>query len=228
MIRLKTFSLALFIGVLAVGATLAQTLPNKEGAGQSGQSAAGAQSGDEALLQSYDFETAEKLKDALAALDQLPPARKGTYLGWARRGWLQYRLGQHADSVESYRKAIALSPQAIEPRLGILLPQLALHRWADAETVAKDVLRSDAGSYLATLRLAFVYYNQHRYAESATLYQRLRDLYPSDTDARSGLAWALLKLGKTQESAKEFRDLLAINPRLAVARQGLQILGAAP
>lgn len=181
--------------------------------------------GDEALVQSYDFEAAAKLREALAVLDQLPPERRVSYLGWARRGWLQYRLGLHAESVESYRKAIALSPQAVEPRLGIMLPQLALHRWADAELIAKEVLRADPMSYLATLRLAFVYYSQHRYAESTALYKRLRDLYPSDTDVRSGLAWGLLKSGKAQEAAREFRDLLAINPRLSTAREGLRLCG---
>ena len=215
--RRKTFLLSALIGVLGMGVTLAQSLPNDASQRR--------QPGDDALLQSYDLEATEKLGEALAALDQLPEARKGAYLGWARRGWLQYRLGQHLASVESYRKAIALAPQAIEPRLGLTLPQLALHRWADAEVIAKEVLRIDPASYLATLRLAFVYYNLHRYGESAALYQKLRDLYPSDTDVRSGLAWALLKAGKTQEAAKEFRDLLAISPRLTMARQGLQLTG---
>lgn len=177
------------------------------------------------LVQSYDGEAAGRLKEALAVLDQLPPVRKDSYLGWARRGWLQYRLGQHAESIESYRRAITLAPRAIEPRLGLLLPQLALHRWADAETMAKEVLRVDPASYLATLRLAFVYYNQHRYAESAALYQKLRDLYPSDTDVRSGLAWGLLKAGKPQEAAREFRELLTISPRLTTAYEGLKLSG---
>lgn len=178
------------------------------------------------LVQSYDLEAVGKLKEALAALDLVPPPRKDSYLGWARRGWLQYRLALHTESVESYRKAIALVPQAVEPRLGIMLPQLALHRWVDAEGTAKEVLRLDPVSYLGTLRLAFVYYNQHRYAESAVLYRKLRDLYPSDTDVRSGLAWGLLKSGKKAEAAREFEELLAISPRLATAREGLQLASA--
>ena len=102
-------------------------------------------------------------------------------------------------------------------------PQLALHRWADAEATAKEVLKVDPASYLGTLRLAFVYYNQHRYAESAVLYRKLRELYPSDTDVRSGLAWGLLKSGKKPAAAHEFEELLAINPRLATAREGLHL-----
>ena len=180
----------------------------------------------DALVQSYDGESAGNLRGALASLDQLEPARRDSYLGWARRGWLQYRLGLHADSIESYRRAIALAPKAVEPRLGILLPELALHRWADAEAMAKEVLRSDPLNYLATLRLAFTYYSQHRYQESALLYQKLRDLYPSDTDVRSGLSWALLKAGKIPDATREFRDLLGISPRLSSAQEGLKLCGA--
>lgn len=205
----KIFLLPVMLGTLWLWPARAEPVPSL--------------SGEEALIQSYDFEATGKLREALSVLDQIPLERRNSYLGWARRGWLQYRLGLHADSVDSYRKAIALSPQAVEPRLGIMLPQLALHRWSDAEVVAKEVLRTDPMSYLATLRLAFVYYNQHRYAESAPLYKKLRDLYPSDTDVRSGLAWALLKSGKTQDAAREFRDLLAINPRLSTAREGLRL-----
>lgn len=183
--------------------------------------------GGEALAQSYDREAAGKLKEALASLDQLPLQRKDSYLGWARRGWLLYRLGQYAESVDAYRKAITAAPKSIEPRLGILLPELALRRWSDAEQMAKEILLSDPGSYLATLRLAFVYYNQHRFAESAALYGRLRELYPSDTDVRAGLGWALLKAGRPQEATHEFQELLAINPRLTTAREGLQLANTA-
>jgi tetratricopeptide (TPR) repeat protein len=183
--------------------------------------------GAEALVQSYDREAAGKLKEALAALEQLPAARRDSYLGAARRGWLLYRIGQYAEAVDAYRLAITQSPKAVEPRLGIMLPQLALRRWTDAESVAKEVLQTDPGNYLATLRLAFVYYNQRRYAESASLYQKLRDLYPSDTEVRSGLAWSLLKAGKNSDASREFVELLAMNPRLTTASEGLKLAGGA-
>ena len=59
----------------------------------------------------------------------------------------------------------------------------------------------------------------------ATLYRKLRDLYPSDHDVRSGLGWSLLKLGRNQEAAQEFKDLLAINPSHVLAKQGLTATG---
>lgn len=177
--------------------------------------------------QSYDREGAGKLAESLSTLDTLPSARQGTYLAQLRRGWLLYRLGRFADAIDAYGKAIAVAPKAIEPRVGILLPQQALRRHADVEVQAKIVLAIDPLNYLATLRLAYSLYSQGRYGESAALYARLKDLYPSDAEVRSGLGWSLLKQGKSAEATRELRELLSIQPRHALAKQGLDLLQTA-
>lgn len=181
----------------------------------------------QALQQSYDREGAGKLAESLSSLDSLPPARQGTYMAQLRRGWLLYRLGRYADAIESYQRAIAAAPKAIEPRVGVLLPQQALRRYSDIETQAKAVLAIEPHNYLATLRLAFAYYSSGRYAEAVGLYAALKDLYPSDADVRSGLGWSLLKSGRSSEATRELRELLSIHPRHALAKQGLELLQAA-
>ena len=177
--------------------------------------------------QSYDREGAGKIAESLSTLDALPTARQGTYLSQLRRGWLLYRLGRYAESVEAYGRAIAVAPKAIEPRVGVLLPQQALRRFADVEAQAKIVLAVDPQNYLATLRLAFSLYSQGRYGEAGALYARLKELYPSDAEVRSGLGWSLLKQGKSVEATRELRELLSIQPRHVLAKQGLDLLHAA-
>lgn len=181
----------------------------------------------QALQQSYDREGAGKLVESLGALDGLPAARQSTYMAQLRRGWLLYRLGRYADSIEAYNRAIAAAPRAIEPRVGVLLPQTALRRYGDVETQARVVLTVEPHNYLATLRLAFAYYNAGRFTESATLYAQLKELYPSDAEVRSGLGWSLLKAGRAAEATRELRELLSIQPRHALAKQGLEILQSA-
>jgi tetratricopeptide (TPR) repeat protein len=192
-------------------------------------SAAADETGDgaEQFQQSYEHEGAGKLKEALADLDGVPASRKDAYLTLARRGWLLYRLGVYDQSVESYQKAIEVLPKSVEPRLGILLPLQALRRWSEAEKTAKEVLRIDPNNYLAVLRLAYSVFNLHHYPMSTALYQKLKELYPSDVEVRSGLGWSLLKQGKSAEAAREFRELLSISPRHALAREGLQAATAA-
>ena len=50
--------------------------------------------GAEFFQQSLDRESEGKLKDAITALEQLPPARRDVYVAVVRRAWLMYRLGQ--------------------------------------------------------------------------------------------------------------------------------------
>ena len=155
--------------------------------------AAASRTGDPTHFQeSYDFEAIGRMEEALASLDKLSEAKRGGYVAMLRRGWLLYRLGRNVQAIEVYEKAAALDPKAIEARLGLLLPLMAERRWPGAEKTAREVLKADPANYTATLRLAFVQYNQGRYSESGTLYQKLADAYPSDVEVLAGLGWALL------------------------------------
>jgi tetratricopeptide (TPR) repeat protein len=176
---------------------------------------------------SYDSEAAGKTADALAALEALPAPQHDGYVAQLRRGWLLYKLGKHAEAIDAYARASALEPRSVEARVGVLLPAMALRRWADVESGAREVLRLDPGNYLASLRLAFAVYNLGRYPESALIYKRLVEGYPSDVEVRSGLGWSLLKSGKAAEAAAEFRAVLEIAPKNALAGEGLKAAGGA-
>lgn len=195
-------------------------------AGGSGAARAqGAATAAESLQASYDSEALGKLADAVAALDRAPAARAGSFVVVLRRGWLLYRLGKYAESVDAYNQAIAAAPKAVEARIGILLPLLAQRRWTTVEEHARAALRLDPANYLATLRMAFAIYNLHRYDESAGLYRRLHELYPSDVEVISGLGWALLKAGKAAEAQPIFREGAELAPRHVLIREGLKGAG---
>lgn len=190
-----------------------------------GLGAAQAEGGADLFQQSYDDEATGKLAEALADIERLPEGRKDTYTAQLRRGWLQYRLGQNAVSVESYKRAAALVPTSVEARVGMLLPLLADRRFGTAEKAARDALKLDPHNYLATLRLAWSLYNLGQYGDALALYRKLTDAYPSDVDVRAGLGWSLVKLGRNTEAAAEFRQVLEIAPKHALAREGAQLVG---
>ena len=171
---------------------------------------------------SYDAEAVGRVEDALAAIDAAPAPQHDGYVAELRRGWLLYRLGRHAPSIEAYARAIALEPRSVEARVGVLLPAMALRRWADVEGGAREALKIDPQNYLGTLRLAFAVYNLGRYPEAAATYKRLAEMYPSDVDVRAGLGWALFKMGKSAEAAAEFRTVLGVAPKNALALDGLK------
>jgi tetratricopeptide (TPR) repeat protein len=174
---------------------------------------------------SYDAEAMGKTQDALAAIEALPAPQHDGYVAQLRRGWLLYKLGKHAEAVDAYGKAVALEPRSVEARVGALLPAMALRRWADVESGAREVVKLDPGNYLANLRMAFAVYNLGRYPEAAAMYRKLAESYPSDVDARAGLGWSLLKSGKGGEAAVELRAVLDIAPKNALAADGMKALG---
>jgi tetratricopeptide (TPR) repeat protein len=180
----------------------------------------------ELFAKSYDSEAKGKVAEALAALDGMPAAQRDGYVAQLRRGWLLYELGKHVESIDAYAKAVALAPKSVEARVGVLLPAMALHRWADVEGGAREVVKLDAGNYLANLRLAFAVYNLGRYPEAAGIYGKLAESYPSDVDVRAGFGWSLLKMGKATEAAAEFRGVLDVAPHHALAADGLKATGA--
>ncbi len=190
-----------------------------------GEAGAGDSSAD-LFQKSYDSEAVGKVQDALGALDQLPPERREGYVALLRRGWLLYKLGRNQEAIEAYGKAISISPRSVEARVGALAPQMAMRRWADAEAGARELLKLDPGNYLAGLRLAFSVYSLGRYPESAAIYRKLLDSYPSDVEVRAGLGWACLKSGKAADAAREFREVLEIAPKNTLALDGLKAAGA--
>lgn len=201
------------IGLLVIGLAAADA------------SSAQAQTAAEQFQASYDSEATGRLLDSLAALDRVPAARKDTFVVALRRGWLLYRLGRYAEAVDAYNAAITANPKAVEARVGILLPQLALRKWVDVEANARGALRLDPGNYLANLRLAFACYNLHRYDEAAGFYRKLHELYPSDVEVISGLGWALVKAGKVAEAAPIFREGAELAPKHAAIRDGVKVSG---
>lgn len=173
---------------------------------------------------SYELEATSKLAEALAALDAVPAASQG-YVYTLRRGWLLYLLGRYEEAIPFYRRAASTAPAALEPWLGLLLPQMAMRRWSDVETTAKEVVRREPLNYVGNARLAWAQYNLGKYGESAVAYRRLVEAYPADVEMRAGLGWALLKQGKGAEAAPQFREVLAVAPNHATAREGLQASG---
>ena len=172
--------------------------------------------------ESYSAEAAGKLEAALSVLSGLPASQRNGYLAEYRRGWLLYRLARYADSVTSYRNAVTKEPGAVEARVALLLPLMALARWKDVAQGAEDVLKIDPENYLATQRLALAKFSTQRFSEAEAHYRRLLELYPSDIEMRAGLAWTVLRMGKQSQAVTLFNQVLEVSGSHASALRGLQ------
>ncbi len=177
----------------------------------------------ESWQRSYDLEAQADFEDALTALYGVPSGSRG-YTWELRRGWLLYLKGEHDLAIGAYQAAIHAEPGAVEPRLGLLLPQLADRRWKDAEATARSVLRLDADNATATSRLAWALYNLGRYGEAERQYLAASKAYPADVDLRAGLGWSQLMQGRETEARTNFQRVLDIAPEHRVAGEGMAAL----
>lgn len=188
-----------------------------------------AQSSDDISAQyqrSYDSEALGQYQVALDALAEMPRLEHDTFIYQLRSGWLFYLLGRYESSIESYERAIELAPDAIESRLGLLLPQMALRLWLDAQQTAESILVVDPLNYLARRRLALILFSLGRYDEAEQLYRAVFEQYPSDVEVLSGLAWSLLRQSDEESAAELFGQVLHVSPNQSSAMEGLREISA--
>ena len=152
------------------------------------------------VQQSYRMEAEGKYGQAMDLMKALADREPRNYLAHLRTGWLAYLASNLGLSLAYYQKAVVLAGDAVEPRLGLMLPQLAMGLYPQVEATGMAVLRLDPKNYLARSRMAWARYLHGRYEEAADLYRGIIRDYPSDGEMHIGLAWALIKQGKLAEA----------------------------
>lgn len=171
--------------------------------------------------ESYAKEATGDYRGALDALKRLPPADRAGYTFTLREAWLLYLSADYEGSIAGYLRAVKKAPDAIEPRLGLLLPQLALRRWLDAEKTARWVLERDPRNKTARGQLAWAQFNLGRFKDAEGSYAQVLADYPSDVEMRSGLAWAKLRQGKKAEAKALFVEVVKVAPDYQSGLRGL-------
>lgn len=173
------------------------------------------------LRESYSLETKRDYAAALARVREARAAGAPAYFSALRAGWLTYLQGDFAASVASYTEAVAAEPKAIEPKLGLTMPLLAQRNWRELERACNAVLALDSRNVTALARLGIAQYNAGNFAGAESTYRKLTEDYPSDLDYKTGLGWALLKLGKKGEARSVFEAVLSVSPDNTNAKAGI-------
>ena len=171
--------------------------------------------------ESYRLEAKRDYSGALRALEGIRGQRSSYFLQ-LRVGWLRYLAGKQRGSIRAYRAAVALRPRAVEPYLGLMLPQMASRRWKDALKTGRQAVRRAPGNVVASTRMAWILFNLGRHAESVRVYRHLLEQYPSNLELRRGLGWALLKQGKAGQARQVFDGVLQYSPSDTSALAGLR------
>ncbi len=173
-----------------------------------------------AFTRSYKYEMSQNYEDAIKAILVL---EKQDYLVHLRLGWLYYLRGNYANSRHHYQKAVAAAPQAIEPRLGYMLPLLAQARYTEVEVVARQVLTVDANNYYASLRLAVSLRMQGKLAQAANVSGSMLARYPTDIKFLTELGLVHLARKDHANTRLAFRKILTLDPENVIAKRHLSI-----
>jgi tetratricopeptide (TPR) repeat protein len=171
--------------------------------------------------QSYALEAKGDYQASLARMREVRKLAGASYFLSLRSGWLAYLAGDQEGAEASYREAIKAKPEALEAKIGLTLVLYVAQRWKALETACKQVLAEDAKHATVRARLASSYYATGNYPDAAAIYRKLVEGFPGELDYQTGLAWALLRMGKNEEAQKMFRAVLAVSPDNLNALQGI-------
>ena len=141
-----------------------------------------------------------------------------------RAGWLHYEAALYTESVNYYKKAIALSPNSIEAKLGYVYPAAALGNMDQVIVQYNNILKLDPQNSTANYRLGLINYNKKDYKEAFKYFENVVNLYPFGYDALLMYAWANYQLGKTKEAKVLFKKALLLLPNSQSALEGLSLI----
>ncbi len=175
----------------------------------------------ELYRQSYAAEAKQDYDAAQGLMQRIHAAGVDDYVSRLRSAWLFYLASNYPDAIVEYRRAIELEPQAVEPRLGLMLPLMAARKWTDARVVGAEVLERAPGDFAAQSRMAYIHYQMGQYEKAESWYRKALAGHPSNVEMRAGLGWSLLRQNRFPEARVEFAKVLTIAPDHASSREGI-------
>lgn len=172
-----------------------------------------------AFANSYNYEYKYNYPLSIAEITNV--YQEASYEMNARLGWLQYLAKNYTTSAKYYEKAIALKPNAVEPKLGYVKPLAALESWDIVLKQYEAILKIDDQNTTANYYVGMIQYNRKSYELASKYFEKVITLFPFDYSSSLMLAWSYLNQGKTAEAKNMFFKTLLIMPDDVSANEGL-------
>ena len=165
----------------------------------------------EAYHRATHHEQTGNYSNAIKALLPVLRAYPSGYTVNLRMAWLYYLLGHYANSIAHYDVAIKMAPNAVEPKTGLLLPQLAQERYSEAEQTAYKILKTDFYNYYGNLRLIVALRNQNKTDLAIKVVNKMLILYPTDVTFLAELGLLYLQQGEQEQAMAVFKNLIILD-----------------
>jgi tetratricopeptide (TPR) repeat protein len=156
-----------------------------------------------------EIEAANSADAAVArkALEKLLEKNPRNAMLLARLG-ASYRTDSPARSLEYYRQAAEVKPDAPEYALGYAAALVQAHRFAEAATILRQVVRTDPQNYTAHANLATALYELKRYPEAIPEYEWIVAAKPEVAVTYYFIATAHDYLGEYPEALASYEKFL--------------------
>ncbi len=143
------------------------------------------------------------------ALEKLLEKNPRNAMLLARLG-ASYRTDNPERSLEFYRRAAEINPDAPEYALGYAAALVQARRFADAAAILKQVVRAAPDNYVAHANLATALYESKRYGEALPEYEWIVAQKPEITVAHYFIATAHDYLGEYPQALASYEKFLAV------------------
>jgi tetratricopeptide (TPR) repeat protein len=176
----------------------------------------------DAFSQSYAYEKSGETAKAIEALKTVYDAN--SYELNLRLGWLNYSAGSFTEATAYYNKAVTLSPNSVEAKLGLVMPLASLGKWDDVIKQYLDILSIDPKNSLVNYRMGSIYYSKNDFSTAFKYLEKGLSMYPFDYDLIILTAWTYYKMGKMNEAKALFQRALLNRPDDSSAKEGLGLI----
>ncbi|HQT47638.1 MAG TPA: tetratricopeptide repeat protein, partial [Acidocella sp.] len=168
-----------------------------------------------------DLMELNRLDEAAALYAEVLNSQPENYAALIGLADYEKRVGNLAESLESYQRALRLKPESIKVQFEVAELLFRQGAFAEAEVALGDLLSGAPDHFLGHIRMGFcARYRNDR--EAATMYfARASKIDPRHIGVRLEGAADLLELGRLDEAEAGFRAVLAIVPEEASALIGM-------
>jgi tetratricopeptide (TPR) repeat protein len=120
-----------------------------------------------------------------------------------------YRKDDPARSLDFYRRASQLQPEAAEHAIGYAAALVQARRFNDAVQILRQVVRMEPHNYAARANLATALYESKRFVEAIPEYQWILETKPEIVIAHYFIASSHDYLGEYPEALSSYEKFLA-------------------
>ena len=151
-------------------------------------------------------------EDARIAFEQAVAIDKGSLTGWRGLGWSYWGLGQKNRAYQIWRDLHQAFPSDLPTLLALGKASEQDQLWDDASGYYRQALSLSTNDLAAQLGLARIFIAQHQFQSAEQAARSALINSPTDNNAKSLLADALLGLARYQEAEPLLRQLTKAEP----------------